>query len=191
MSRRGRWLLILAAAAGALALAAVLARPWLARLVAEHARREAIARSAAAIGAPVSIARSAAGFAPVVVVLEGLRLEQNGAFGLRAGSSIEAVEITGRPWALLRWGTGPIDFHVERPHCAIDLAAAAGATPAADAATGPPPPIGAAAGTPGEGIGHADGETGRGRRPDRRGARLPEGLARAGPQRPARARRTR
>src|SRR5262245_50896968 len=139
MSRRGRWLLILAAAAGALALAAVLARPWLAHLVAEHARREAIAKSAAAIGAPVSIARSAAGFAPVVVVLEGLRLEQDGAFGLRAGSSIESVEISGRPLALLRWGTGPIRFHVERPHCAIDLAAAAGAPPAATA-TGAPPP---------------------------------------------------
>ncbi|HZN03128.1 MAG TPA: hypothetical protein VFD06_06025, partial [Candidatus Polarisedimenticolia bacterium] len=120
-------LLTCAVAAGALALAALVARPWLARLVAEHARQEAVEKAAAALGAPVSIARSTAGFAPVVVILEGLRLEADGAFGLRAGSSVERVEISGDPWALVRWGSGPIDFHVERPHCVVSVAAAAGA----------------------------------------------------------------
>ena len=143
MSRRRRWLLIGAVTAGALAAAALVGRPWLARLVAEHARSEAVERAAAALGAPVSIARSSAGFAPVVVVLEGLRLEADGAFGLRAGSAIESVEIGGRPWALLRWGTGPIHFHVERPHCVFALAgpaSGAGAPAPADAppSSGPP-----------------------------------------------------
>jgi outer membrane protein assembly factor BamA/autotransporter translocation and assembly factor TamB len=144
MSRRGRVLLAVACACGALVLALLAARPYFARLVAEHARRETIARAAAALGAPVSIERSAAGFAPVVVVLEGLRLEGDGAFGLKAGSSIDSVEISGEPWSLVRWGSGPVVFHVERPRCAFALGtaagAAAGAAPPGTAAAAPPAP---------------------------------------------------
>src|SRR6185503_13590270 len=129
MSRRGRILLAAACACGALVLALLFARPYFARLVAEHARRETIARAAAALGAPVSIARSAAGFAPVVVVLEGLRLEGDGGFGLQAGSSIDSVEISGEPWSLLRWGSGPVVFHVERPRCVFALGSTASPAP--------------------------------------------------------------
>ena len=131
MSRRVRILLAAAMFCGIVACGLVLARPWLAALVAEHARRETIARAGEALGAPVGIDRATAGFAPVVVVLEGLKLEADGAFGLRAGSAIESLEISGDPWSLVRWGSGPIVFHVEKPNCVFALGAAAAAPGAA------------------------------------------------------------
>ncbi|HET8945824.1 MAG TPA: hypothetical protein VFQ07_02475, partial [Candidatus Polarisedimenticolia bacterium] len=130
MSRRARILLAAAMFGGIVACGFVLARPWLAALVAEHARRETIARAGEALGAPVSIDHAAAGFAPVVVVLEGLKLEADGALGLRSGSSIESLEISGDPWSLVRWGSGPIVFHVEKPKCAFALGAPGAPGPA-------------------------------------------------------------
>ncbi|HEV8198550.1 MAG TPA: translocation/assembly module TamB domain-containing protein [Candidatus Polarisedimenticolia bacterium] len=142
-----RILLAAAMFCGIVACGLVLVRPWLAGLVAEHARRETIARARAALGAPVTIDRAAAGFTPVVVVLEGLKLEADGAFGLRSGSSIDSLEISGDPWSLVRWGSGPIVFHIEKPNCAFALGAdaahpAEGAGEAAPAAAAPAFPPG-------------------------------------------------
>src|SRR6185436_12351855 len=43
--------------------------------------------------------------------------------------SIDSVEISGEPWSLLRWGSGPVVFHALRPRCVFALGSTASPAP--------------------------------------------------------------
>jgi outer membrane protein assembly factor BamA/autotransporter translocation and assembly factor TamB len=133
MSRRSRILLVTALALAGAGAAAFALRPAAARLVAAEARRQVMEQVTPALGAPVSIRRVDAGFRPPVILLSDLRLEADGAFGLRSGSSVGTIAISGSPLALARWGTGPVEFYFDRPDVSLRLppaATARGALPA-------------------------------------------------------------
>jgi outer membrane protein assembly factor BamA/autotransporter translocation and assembly factor TamB len=134
MSRRSRILLVVGLVLVGAVAAAFAIRPAAARLVAEQARLQVMRQVTPALGAPVSIGRVDAGFKPPVIVLTDLRLEADGAFGLRAGSSIATTEIRGSPLALARWGTGPVEFFFDRPEVSLRLPPGENAAPGAPGA---------------------------------------------------------
>src|SRR5262245_10957697 len=121
MTRRKRFLLIASAAAVAGLASGPVLRPILIRAAADRARRQVIARAESALGASLEVGRVDVSIMPTVVVLNDLRLEKDAAFGLRAGSSLDRLTVSGDPRALARWGSRPVRLDAERPDVRIVL----------------------------------------------------------------------
>src|SRR5206468_7574880 len=108
MTRRNRYLLIAATMAAAGLASVPILRPLVLRAVAGKARRQVIAMAAAGLRAPLEVGRVDVSLVPTVLVLNDLRLEKDGVFGLQAGSSLDRLTLSGDPRALLRWGSRPV-----------------------------------------------------------------------------------
>src|SRR5262245_28721701 len=121
MTRRERNLLILTAVVAVGAASAPFLRPPLLRAIAVRARREVTIRAERDLRAPVALGEVGVSLVPTVLVLNDLRLEADGAWGLRAGSSLARVEMRGDPRAFLDWGSRPIAFTIDRPELHVVL----------------------------------------------------------------------
>lgn len=115
MGRRRRLLSILMVTALGAVLAVTVARPMIAHVIAERARRLVEERASAGLRAPVTLSGAAIEFYPTLFLLRDLRLTRDGALGLGAGSSFERAEVRGSPMAFLKWGSRPVDILIDHP----------------------------------------------------------------------------
>ena len=112
---RGRKFLLIVATVTVAALGSVpILRPLVIRAVAAKVRRQVIALAANGLGAPLDVGSIEVSLVPTVLVLRDLRLEKDGVFGIRAGSSLDMLTLSGDPRALLRWGSRPVRIDTER-----------------------------------------------------------------------------
>jgi outer membrane protein insertion porin family len=124
---RGRKFLLIVATVTVAALGSLpILRPLVIRAVAAKARRQVIALAANGLGAPLDVGSIDVSLVPTVLVLSDLRLEKDGVFGIRAGSSLDRLTLSGDPRALLRWGSRPVRIDLEHPDCHVDLTGADG-----------------------------------------------------------------